>query len=107
MRRAKEGQGPDLIQAAAQGFTQSESYPDRSSGPCLSYAFVAIGFGQFYLFNIKDKDGDNFDGGKIPHLHCAAERAANEYWSLTTYDRENHALIKNVDRASAPRTAQK
>jgi hypothetical protein len=67
------------------------------------YAYIGIkrlGAGQFYLINIKDKDGQNYDGAKTYRLRVPPNVPIEQYWSLTAYDRETHALIKNVDRTS-------
>ena len=68
-----------------------------------TYAFVAIkrlGAGQFYLISIKDKDGNSFDGGKTYRLSVPANPPVEQYWSVTAYDRETHALIRDMPRAS-------
>jgi hypothetical protein len=59
-----------------------------------------LGAGQFYLINIKDKDGESYDGAKTYRLQVPPNVPIEQYWSLTAYDRDTHALIKNVDRAS-------
>ena len=72
-------------------------------GVAYSYAYVGIkrlGAGQFYLITIKDKDGEAFDGGKTYRLSVPANPPVEQYWSVTAYDRETHALIRNMPRAS-------
>ena len=94
---------PELIQAAQKNFADPDTYPVDARGLAYHYAYIGIkrlGAGQFYLFNIKDKDGDNYDGGKTYRLRVPPNVPVEQYWSLTAYDRETHALIKNVDRAS-------
>ncbi|WP_315856840.1 DUF1214 domain-containing protein [Rhizobium leguminosarum] len=59
-----------------------------------------MGTGQFYLISIKDKAGHDFDGSQTYHLSVPADVPVQQYWSLTAYDRETHALIRNMDRAS-------
>jgi len=84
-------------------FTTPNSYPVDDRGLAYSYIFVGIknlGAGQFYLYSIKDKDGESFDGGKTYRLTVPPNPPAEQYWSATAYDRELHTLIKNVDRAS-------
>src|SRR5262249_9786321 len=39
-------------------------------------------------------------GSKHYRLHVPANVPVEQYWSVTAYDRETHALIKGVDRAS-------
>ena len=79
------------------------AYPLDSRGLCYSYAYIGIkrlGAGQFYLINIKDKDGESYDGSKTYRLHVPPNVPVEQYWSLTAYDRQTHALIKGVSRAS-------
>ena len=49
---------------------------------------------------IKDKDGKAFDGGRNYRLTVPANPPVKQYWSATAYDRETHALIRNMPRAS-------
>jgi hypothetical protein len=94
---------PELIQAAAESFAAPNSYPVDSRGLAYHYAYIGIkrlGQGQFYLINIKDKDGNSYDGGKTYRLTVPPNAPVEQYWSVTAYDRQTHALIKNVDRAS-------
>jgi hypothetical protein len=94
---------PELIQAAQAGFAEPDRYPIDSRGLAYHYAYIGIkrlGAGQFYLISIKDKDGDNYDGGKTYRLTVPANAPVEQYWSVTAYDRQTHALIRNVDRAS-------
>ncbi|WP_457089744.1 DUF1254 domain-containing protein [Microvirga sp. P5_D2] len=94
---------PELIQAAAAGFAEPDHYPVDARGLTYSYGYIGIkrlGAGQFYLINIKDKDGNAYEGGKTYRLTVPPNAPVEQYWSVTAYDRETHALIKNVDRAS-------
>ena len=78
-------------------------YPVDARGLAYSYAFIGIkrlGAGQFYLISIKDKDGESYDGAKTYRLTVPPNAPVEQYWSVTAYDRQTHALIKNVDRAS-------
>jgi hypothetical protein len=88
---------------------QSTDYPDRDRyavdgrGLAYSYAYIALkrlGVGQYYLINIRDKDGEAYDGGNTYRLHVPPDAPVQQYWSVTAYDRETHALIKGMDRAS-------
>lgn len=68
-----------------------------------TFGFIGIkrlGAGQFYLINIKDKDGKSYEGANTYRLHVPPNPPAQQYWSVTAYDRETHALIKGMDRAS-------
>src|SRR6516225_1445015 len=63
-----------------------------------SYAFFCakhLGAGQYYLMTIKDKAGNDFDGGSSYRLTVPANAPVRQYWSATAYDRATHALIRN------------
>jgi hypothetical protein len=94
---------PDLIKAGSEGFANPDSYPVDWRGLAYHYAYIGIkrlGAGQFYLINIKDREGQSYDGSKTYRLRVPPNVPVDQYWSLTVYDRETHALVKNVDRAS-------
>lgn len=100
---------PDLIKAAAENFDNPGNYPVDWRGLAYHYAYIGIkrlGTGQFYLINIKDKDGESYDGAKSYRLHVPPNVPIEQYWSLTAYDRDTHALIKNVDRPSRASNSQ-
>jgi hypothetical protein len=101
---------PDLLKAAAENFEDPNNYPVDWRGVAYHYAYIGIkrlGAGQFYLINIRDKSGDSYDGASTYRLHVPPNVPIEQYWSLTAYDRDTHALIKNVDRASrASNTAE-
>jgi hypothetical protein len=59
-----------------------------------------FGAGQFYLMTFKDKGGRDFEGGSTYRLNIPANAPATQYWSATAYDRDTHALIRNMQRAS-------
>jgi hypothetical protein len=93
----------DLPKAMSNAFTDPNEYPVDSRGLVYTYGFVGIkhlGEGQFYSISIRDKDGDAFDGAKTYHLNVPPNVPVEQYWSVTAYDRETHALIKNMPRAS-------
>ena len=80
-----------------------DKYAVDARGLGYSYAYIALkrlGVGQYYLINIKDKDGEAYDGAKTYRLHVPPNVPVEQYWSVTAYDRETHALIKGVDRVS-------
>ena len=94
---------PDLIQAAVDNFSNPDNYSIDSRALAYHYAYIGIkrlGTGQFYLINIKEKNGESYDGSRTYRLHVPPDVPIDQYWSLTAYDRDTHALIKNVDRAS-------
>lgn len=94
---------PDLIKAMQSGFADPDVYPVDERGLAYSYAYIGIkrlGAGQFYLISIKDKDGQSFEGANTYRLNVPANAPVQQYWSVTAYDRQTHALIKNMPRAS-------
>lgn len=93
----------DFVSAIKDGYARPGSYPVDLRGLTYTYAYIGIkrvGAGQFYLVSIKDKDGEAFDGAKTYRLTVPPNAPVEQYWSITAYDRETHALIKNMDRAS-------
>jgi hypothetical protein len=94
---------PALIDAMQKGYTDPDHYPVDERGVAYSYAFIGIkrlGAGQFYLISIKDKDGNGYDGAKTYKLTVPPDAPVEQYWSLTAYDRQTHALIRGMSRAS-------
>jgi hypothetical protein len=94
---------PELLKAASENFDSPSAYPVDWRGLTYTYGYIGIkrlGSGQFYLINIKDNGGESYEGSKIYRLHVPPNVPIEQYWSLTAYDRDTHALIKGVDRAS-------
>jgi hypothetical protein len=94
---------PAVIKAASDAFADPNSYPVDDRGVTYSYAYIGIkrlGAGQYYAISIRDKDGDAFDGGKTYRLSVPPNAPVEQYWSVTAYDRQTHALIKGMPRAS-------
>jgi hypothetical protein len=94
---------PELIKAAQEGYSDPDAYPIDKRGMAYTYAYIGLkrlGAGQFYTISIRDKDGDPFDGGKFYRLNVPPNVPVDQYWSVTAYDRQTHALIRNMQRAS-------
>ena len=94
---------PELVEAMQNSFTDPDAYPVDARGLAYTYAFIGLkrlGAGQFYLISIKDKNGEPFDGAKTYRLRVPPNVPVEQYWSVTLYDRETHALIRNMKRAS-------
>lgn len=94
---------PEVVKAYANAFADPDSYPVDDRGLAYSYGYIGIkrlGAGQFYLISIRDRDGNAFDGGSAYRLTVPPKAPVEQYWSVTAYDRETHALIKNMPRAS-------
>jgi hypothetical protein len=94
---------PEMVKAASSGYADVNEYPVDVRGVTYTLGFTGIkrlGTAQFYLMANKDKDGDAFDGGKLYRLTVPAKAPVKQYWSATVYDRESHALVPYMDRAS-------
>jgi hypothetical protein len=94
---------PELLKGAQTEFNEPDAYPVDARGLTYTYGYIGIkrlGAGQFYLISIRDKDGDTLDGGQTYRLTVPANAPIEQYWSVTAYDRQTHALIKNMARAS-------
>jgi hypothetical protein len=94
---------PEAVKAQSENYADLNAYAVDARGLTYSYAYIGIkrlGVGQFYLINIKDKAGKSYDGGRNYQLHVPPNVPVEQYWSVTAYDRETHALIKGVDHAS-------
>jgi hypothetical protein len=93
----------EAVQGQSTTYADPDAYALDARGVAYTYAYIAIkrlGVGQFYLINIKDKAGAAYDGARTYHLHVPPNVPVEQYWSVTAYDRQTHALIKGVDRAS-------
>jgi hypothetical protein len=94
---------PDVIQGMSTSFANPDTYPVDSRGVTYSLGFFSpkhLGAGQFYLMTFTDKDGHAFDGGSTYRINIPANAPVTQYWSATVYDRDTHALIRNMQWAS-------
>jgi len=79
-----------------------DSYPVEGRGVTYTMAFFSTkhsGIGQYYLMTLKDRDGQGLEGAKTYRLTVPANAPVKQYWSATAYDRETHALIREMPRA--------
>lgn len=84
-------------------FGNPDSYPVDGRAVIYSMAYFSakhLGAGQFYLLTIKDAQGKRMEGRKNYRLHIPAKVPVKLYWSVTAYDGETHALIRNMRWAS-------
>jgi hypothetical protein len=94
---------PDVVEGLANNFSKPGVYPVDDRGALYSFAYCSVkhlGSGQFYLVTIKDKAGEPLSGVETYRLIVPANAPVELYWSATAYDRETHALVKNVARSS-------
>lgn len=94
---------PSLVKAIQTSYGDPDTYPIDDRGVLYTFAFIGIkrlGAGQFYLVTIKDKDGRTLNGRRTYRVKVPADAPVEQYWSITAYDRQTHALIRNMPRAS-------
>ncbi len=96
-----ESMGAVFKSAGAQ-FAERDIYPVDDRGLLLSFIFFLpkrMGEGQFYLMCVVDKEGNTLDGSKTYRLNVPANPPVMQYWSATLYDRNSHALIREVSHS--------
>lgn len=84
-------------------FAAPEAYPIDGRAIMYHMAYFSpkkFGGGQFYIMTIHDSAGLPLDGNKAYRLRVPPNAPLSQYWSVTVYDRETHALVKNMTRAS-------
>jgi hypothetical protein len=94
---------PALIQAGWSGYADADMYPVDARALTYSIGYIGIkrlGTAQFYLIASKDKDSGALDGSETYRVHVPPNVPVEQYWSVTAYDRQTHALIRNMPRAS-------
>ena len=98
---------PDFAKAIMANYVDPNTYPVDERAAAYSIAYFSakhLGTGQYYLMTVKDSNGKPFDGSKQYRLHLPANVPVKLYWSVTAYDRETHALIKDMKYASRAST---
>jgi hypothetical protein len=93
---------PEVSKGLQTQFANPDSYPVEGRGVTYSMAFFSTkhsGIGQYYLMTIKDRDGQSLAGSNTYRLTVPANAPVKQYWSATAYDRETHALIREMPRA--------
>ena len=84
-------------------FAEPNAYPVDGRGIAYSMAYFSakhLGTGQYYLMTIADKNGQPFDGAANYRITVPANAPVKLYWSATAYDRETHALIRDLSPSS-------
>jgi hypothetical protein len=92
-----------MLDGAANGFTQTDSYPIDARGTVYYCAYSGLkhmGAGQFYLFVARDRAGGVLDGSATYRLTVPANPPVKQYWSVTLYDFATHALIRGMPWSS-------
>ena len=89
----------EMIQNVMKDWRVPDSYPVDARGTAYSLAFFSakhLGESQYYLLTGSDKDGKTLDGGASYRLRVPANAPVTQYWSMTVYNRETHAFIRNA-----------
>jgi hypothetical protein len=100
---------PDVIKGLQSQFSDPDSYPVEGRGVTYTMAFFSTkhsGIGQYYLMTLKDSDGQSLAGANTYRLRVPAKAPVRQYWSATVYDRETHALIREMPRAGRSSQSQ-
>jgi hypothetical protein len=80
-------------------FHTPDSYPVDDRGCLYTLAFFSakhVGEAQYYLLADRDKDGQLLDGKASYRVHVPANAPVTQYWSMTVYNRDTHAFIRNA-----------
>jgi hypothetical protein len=105
--------GEEMHQNIMNFFDVPDSYPVDARGCTYTFAFFSgkhIGKAQYYLMATHDKDGQPFDGKSSYRVRVPANAPVTQYWSMTVYNRDTHAFIRNarwVGRSSQTPELQK
>lgn len=84
-------------------FAAPNAYPIDGRAVMYYMAYFSpkqFGGGQFYLVTIHDGTGQPLDGKKTYRLRVPPNAPLTQYWSVTVYDRETHALLTGTPRGS-------
>lgn len=93
----------EAMEGQSTTYANPDQYAIDARALLYTYGYVSIkrpGTAQFYLLSIRDRDGRGLDGAKTYRLRVPPSVPIEQYWSVTAYDRQTHALIKNMPRAS-------
>jgi hypothetical protein len=94
---------PETRDGLSSGFADPNEYGIDGRAVTYHMAYFSpkvFGGGQFYLLNISDRAGKPLEGNKTYRLTVPANAPIEQYWSATAYDRQTHALIREVSRPS-------
>ena len=89
----------DVIEGLTTFFADPDKYPVDDRAVAYTIAFFSPkhrGGGSFYLMTFNDKDDHNLEGGSTYRLNVPANAPVSQYWSATVYDRDTHALIRDM-----------
>jgi hypothetical protein len=91
----------EMIQSVMKDWHVPDSYPIDARGTAYSLAFFSakhLGESQYYLLAGRDKDGNELHGDASYRLNVPAHVPVTQYWSMTVYNRDTHAFLRNAAR---------
>jgi hypothetical protein len=89
----------EMIQNTKGDWRILDSYPVDARGGVYTLAFFSakhLGESQYYLLTGNDRDGEPLDGKSSYRLNVPANAPVKQYWSMTVYDRDTHAFIREA-----------
>jgi hypothetical protein len=92
-----------MIEGMQSGFADPNSYAIDGRAAMYSIGYFSakhLGAGQYYLLAIHDANGQPLVGSATYRLRVPANAPVKQYWSVTAYDGDTHALIRGMPRAS-------
>lgn len=95
--------GRDFTDAQSHNFANGEVYPYTDRAVIYHMAFIGLkrlGVGQFYLVNLRDRDGNIFRSDRTYRLRVPAGVPVSQYWSVTMYDGDDHTFIRGNQKYS-------
>jgi len=93
----------ETIHGLQTAFADPNVYPLDGRAVMYHIAYFSaknLGTAQFYLISLKDSAGQPLDGNKTYRLTVPANAPVEQYWSVTIYDADTHALIREASHAS-------
>jgi hypothetical protein len=95
--------GRDFIEGQADNFSNGDVYPYTDRGVIYHMAFIGLkrlGIGQFYLVDLRDRDGSLLQSSRTYRLRVPAGVPVSQYWSVTMYDGDDHTFIRGNTKYS-------
>ena len=99
----------EFIETMGTSFEKPNGYALDARGLADTYLFSSVkhlGEGQFYLFSDRDRNAQPLDGGSNYRITVPANAPVRQFWSVVLYDRETHALIRDLPRPSRSSQSQ-
>jgi len=93
----------DVIDGLHTFYANPDKYPIDGRAVAYTVGFFSaknFGGGSFYLMTFNDKDGHSLDGSRSYRLNVPPNAPVSQYWSATVYDRDTHALVRNMQWGS-------